>query len=155
MHNRFIRPRWMRLMLKLPLSAGALFPWQSGVTKCTVNHDARCLTTKWQTAEFETNCVSPEPPNCTSSSFVQSWDFYRCITPTRQAELATCHRTAELLRGEHHIRRSESSSLPAVIHTVNLIIHQPLSPPTSPPAQAHVHFYPSVENTTVTHGLKR
>lgn len=60
-------------------------------------------------------------------------DFYWWRTPTCQAEPPTCHRTAELLRGEHHIRRSESSSLPAVIHTVNLIINQPLSPPTSLP----------------------
>lgn len=47
-----------------------------------------------------------------------------------QAELPACHRTAEVLRGEHHIRRCESSSLPAAIHAVNLMINHPRSPPT-------------------------
>lgn len=61
-----------------------------------------------------------------------------------QAELPACHRTAEVLRGEHHIRRCESSSLPAVIHTVNLIINQPPSPPTALPVQRHIRFYLTV-----------
>lgn len=61
-----------------------------------------------------------------------------------QAELPACHRTAEELRDEHHIRRCESSSLPAVIHTVNLIINQPPSPPTALPVQRHIRFYLTV-----------
>lgn len=41
-----------------------------------------------------------------------------------QAELAAGHRTAELLRAEHHIRPGESSSLTAVIHPHRKSNHQ-------------------------------
>lgn len=69
-----------------------------------------------------------------------------------QTELQACHRTAELLRGEHHIRRSESSSLPAVIHTVNLIINHPPSPPTYPPLSRLIH---RVRTVVTYQGAKR
>lgn len=60
---------------------------------------------------------------------------------TCQAQLPACHRTAEVLRGEHATSDGVSHPLspPFVIHTVNLIINEPFSPPSSRSQQRHIH----------------
>lgn len=62
---------------------------------------------------------------------------------TCQAQLPACHRTAEVLRGDQATSDGVSHPLspPSVIHTVNLIINQPLSPPSSRSQQRLIHSH--------------
>lgn len=60
----------LKLRGQFPLStAGALFPWQSDVTKFTVNHDARALC---QPLKFVSNSVYRWLPNA-SQHFDKVW----------------------------------------------------------------------------------
>lgn len=112
------------------------FPLSSGstVSMAIWHHEIYCKSrravnsamTEWQVGDHKNK------RNFKVCSSFSPFCSFRWSSATCQADPPACQRTAELLRGEHHIRRSESSSLPAVNRTVNLIINQPPTPPLMP-----------------------
>lgn len=134
----------LKLMLNsCPLSTtGALFPWQSRVTK--IYGKSRSAVFPWlrlqQVLNFANNMLSQLRIFTVRQSFRLNTGG---AAATCQAQLPACHRTAEVLRGEHATSDGVSHPLspPSVIHTVNLIINQPLSPPSFRSQQRHIHSH--------------
>lgn len=162
--NRFDQPCLVRLMLKFH---GQFFFSQ---------HHWRTVSMVIRRHEIygkSRRSVSPKLPSASHSTLEQTLDIAAChkhrncwikfgvywwSSSSCQAGLPACHRTAEVLRGERHIRRCESSSLPAAIHAANLMIHHRRSPPTGTlhfpfrlwlTSLKHLHIKSSPNQTTL------